>query len=312
MKITPTEDKPWTSVAIDFYGPVPRTEQYLLVVIDTYSKFPEVEIVNSTAAKTCIPKLDTIFARYGIPSKIKTDNGPPSNGKEFETYTKSLGIEWKTITPLWPQGNAVLERFMKPIGILLKTAEIEGKNWKQELQRFLLQYRSTPHQTTKFVPCELLFNRQIRGYLPELTRKKVVNRHKRAKQNLEHKKEENKEYYDRNKSTKEAGIKKGEIVICKQKKNNKLTSKFDPEHYTVVQRMYNTIIAERDGKTVTRNVSHFKKVVMEESEEEQEDTAPGRSTETEEPPKQEPSVRRSTRMKRPVIRYQYQTLCYKQ
>jgi hypothetical protein len=104
-----------------------------------------------------------------------------------------------------------------------------------------------------------------------------------------------------------ASIKKGDIVICKQKKNNKLTSKFDPEHYTVEQRKYNTIIAKRDGKTVTRNVSHLKKVVMEESEEEQEDTAPGRSTETEEPPKQEPSVRRSTRMKRQVIRYQYQT-----
>jgi hypothetical protein len=118
--------------------------------------------------------------------------------------------------------------------------------------------------------------------------------------------EENKEYYDRNKRTREAGIKKGDIVICKQK-NNKLTSKFDPEHYTVVQRKYTTIIAKRDGKAVTRNVSHFKKVLMEVSEEEQEDTAPGRSTETEEPPKQEPSVRRSTRMKRLVIRYQYQT-----
>ncbi|CAB3986493.1 Transposon Ty3-I Gag-Pol poly [Paramuricea clavata] len=67
MKIRPTEDKPWTSVAIDFYGPVHRTGQYLLVVIDTYSKFPEVEIVNATEAKTFIPKLDTIFARYGIP-----------------------------------------------------------------------------------------------------------------------------------------------------------------------------------------------------------------------------------------------------
>jgi hypothetical protein len=71
---------------------------------------------------------------------------------------------------------------------------------------------------------------------------------------------------------------------------------------------YNTIIAKRDDKTVTRNVSHFKKVLMEESEEEQEDTAPPRrSTETEEPPKQEPSERRPTRMKRPVMRYQYQT-----
>ena len=76
----------------------------------------------------------------------------------------------------WPQRNAVVERFMKPIGKLLKTAEIKGKNWRQELQRFLLQYRSTPHQTTKVASSELLFNRKIRGYLPELT-----NKHKMAK-----------------------------------------------------------------------------------------------------------------------------------
>ncbi|CAB3986492.1 Hypothetical predicted protein [Paramuricea clavata] len=123
---------------------------------------------------------------------------------------------------------------------------------------------------------------------------------------MEQKKEENKEYYERNKRTKEAGTKKGDIVICKQK-NNKLTSKFDPEHYTVVQRKHDIIITKRDGKTVTRNVSHFKKVVMVESEEQQEDTAPGRSTETEEPQKQEPCVRISTRMYRSVIGYQYQT-----
>ncbi len=42
----------------------------------------------------------------------------------------------------------------------MKTTEIEGKNWRQELQRFLLQYRSTPHGTTKVAPCELLFNRK--------------------------------------------------------------------------------------------------------------------------------------------------------
>ena len=101
---------------------------------------------------------------------------------------------------------------------------------------------------------------------------------------MEQKKDENKEYYDRIKRTKEVQIKKGDIVICKQKKNNKLTPKFDPEHYVVIQRKYNTITAKRDGKTITRNVSHFKKVVIEESEEEQDDTEPGSGTETEEPP----------------------------
>ena len=37
MEITPTPDTPWSSLAIDFYGPIPNTGQYLLVVVDTYS-----------------------------------------------------------------------------------------------------------------------------------------------------------------------------------------------------------------------------------------------------------------------------------
>ena len=107
---------------------------------------------------------------------------------------------------------------MKPIGKLLKTAEIEGKNWRQELQRFLLQYHSTPHQTTKVAPSELLFNRKIRGYLPELTNKKVINKHKMAKTNLEKKKEENKEYYDRNGKAKELYCGTTKIQYCNSEK----------------------------------------------------------------------------------------------
>ena len=138
MRITPTATEAWQSLAIDFYGPIPRSGQYLLVVIDTYSKFPEVEIVKSTSAKACIPKLDRIFATHGIPRKIRTDNGPPFNGDEFKRYMEVLGIEWKTSTPLWPQANRNAESIMKPIGKVIKTATLEGKNWRQELQRFLL------------------------------------------------------------------------------------------------------------------------------------------------------------------------------
>ena len=64
-------------------------------------------------------------------------------------------------------------------------------------------------------PSELLFNRKVRGYLPELTHKKVINKHKRAKTNLGKKKAENKEYYDRNRRAKEADIRTGDTVICK-------------------------------------------------------------------------------------------------
>ena len=57
MRISPTATEPWQSLAINFYGPVPCSGQYLLVVIDTYSKFPEVEIIKSTSAKACIPNI---------------------------------------------------------------------------------------------------------------------------------------------------------------------------------------------------------------------------------------------------------------
>ena len=46
MMITPTEGIPWYDVGIDSLGPIPNSHQYLLVVIDTYTKFPEVEIVH--------------------------------------------------------------------------------------------------------------------------------------------------------------------------------------------------------------------------------------------------------------------------
>ena len=104
---------------------------------------------------------------------------------------------------------------MKPLGKLLQSAKIENKNWRQELQKFLLSFRSTPHCTTK---------------LPELTSNKVVNKHKMAKANIETQKEKNKAYYDERKRAKEADIDIGDTVICLQQARNKLSSKFSPTY----------------------------------------------------------------------------------
>ena len=139
--------------------------------------------------------------------------------------------------------------------------------------------------------------------MPELTHKNVINKYKMAKTNLEKRKEENKEYYDRNRRAKEADIRTGDTVICKQEKKNKLTPKFDSKHYTVVQRKYNMVTAKRDdGTTVTRNVSFFKKVFMDKSEDEEKDI---QRPETDQVPKQESRLRRSTRIKKPVNRYEH-------
>ncbi len=94
-------------------------------------------------------KLDRIFSTHGIPKQLKSDNGPPFNGEDFKRQTQVLGIKWIPSTPFWPQTYANAEIFMKPIGKLVKTSRIEGKSWKQDLRRFLLNYRRTPHMTRR-------------------------------------------------------------------------------------------------------------------------------------------------------------------
>ena len=62
---------------MDFWGPLPSGE-HILVVIDEYSCYPEIEFVSSIGAKAVIPHIDKIFATHGFPEQVKTDGGPTS------------------------------------------------------------------------------------------------------------------------------------------------------------------------------------------------------------------------------------------
>ena len=66
LKMPPTPKGPWLQLSADFCGPFPTGES-VLVILDAYSKYPEVVIVCSVAAKDTIPALEHIFATHGIP-----------------------------------------------------------------------------------------------------------------------------------------------------------------------------------------------------------------------------------------------------
>ena len=228
---------------MDFYGSLPSGD-YLLLVIDQYSRSPEEEVVQSTKASCVIPKLDRIFAVHGIPSVIKTANAPPFNGGEQKRYVFKLTFS----TPLWPQGNAEAERFMQPLAKVLKTAKITQRPWKEELQRFLFQYRTTPHCSTSVPRAELLFNRTVQGQLPTLTNRKVVNRHKEARQNEKKTQEYNERYNNRKNDVRKSDVKVGHNVLVRQHHKN-----------VVTKREHSRVTARNDcGHVITRHVSHFK------------------------------------------------------
>ena len=151
---------------------------HLLVFIDRYSRFPEVEIVKSTRAAIVIPKLYRIFSVHGIPKIVMSGTGPPFSSVEFARYATTLGFTHQFSAPYWPQANGEVERFHQCLEKAIQIAVLEGKVWKQELQRYLFQYRVTPHSITSVAPCELLFNRKLRGKLPSLSLQKIVQRRK--------------------------------------------------------------------------------------------------------------------------------------
>ena len=247
---------PWHTLHMDFCGPFPSGE-YLFVVIDAYSRFPEVDIVRSTSISAIIPKLDRMFATHGIPTIVCSDNGPPFTSHEIQQYKEENGVQHRRITPLWPQANSEAERFMQPLTKAIRSAHAEGKQWTKHLHIFLLNYRTTPHATTGFSPAEILFNRKIQNKLPQMV-SPSPDKGAQVQDNDDRAKEKMKEYADAKQRARPSQLKVGDTVLARQRKLNKFCTRFDPVPFKVVRKRGTMITASRNRKYITRNASHFK------------------------------------------------------
>ncbi|XP_006816315.1 uncharacterized protein LOC102810204 [Saccoglossus kowalevskii] len=105
---------------------------------------------------------------FCTPGILKSDNGPPFNGEEFEKFASILGLRHRKVTPLWPRANGEVERFVKTFEKSIKASKTEEKNWRKEMQIFLQNYRTTPHATTSVSPATLFLKRIIRNKLPQI------------------------------------------------------------------------------------------------------------------------------------------------
>ena len=157
---------PWQNLHADFKGPIGE-KHYLHVVINQYSKYPEVDIVSATSFSKLEPYLDRIMETHGIREQLTTDNGSPYFSDEMAQYAKRMGFKHHPVTPKDPQSNGFAESFVKLLCKLVHTAIAEGKDPKRELHNYLLQYRATPHTTLGKSPAEVLFGKKIQTKLPQ-------------------------------------------------------------------------------------------------------------------------------------------------
>ena len=99
IRNTTLPEGPWEFIAMDHKGPLPSGD-YLLVIIDYFSRYPEVEITRSMTGKKNAEILSVYFARYGAPRALRTDNALGFLEKEFQTFLANWGVK-HTTSPLF-------------------------------------------------------------------------------------------------------------------------------------------------------------------------------------------------------------------
>lgn len=169
-------DRPWSRLHIDFAGPF--LGKMFLLVIDALSKWPEICVMSSITSTATISKLNEMFARFGIPDTIISDNGTQFTSFFFKEFCEKNGIVHIRTAPFHPQSNGQAERF---VDTLKRTIlKLEGEEVLADaLNIFLQYYRATPSAVLENKsPSELMFGRKIKTTLDLLrpTQEHIVQR----------------------------------------------------------------------------------------------------------------------------------------
>lgn len=130
-----------------------RTECFLSLLMRT-SKWPEVTIMKSTTTEKIIEALGEMSCRFGSPIQLVYDNRPQLVSQEMDVFLQANGVQHITSAPYDPATNGLAERFVQT------TSQGQG-TLHQRLHKFLLNYRNSPHATTKTSPSNLMFKRDL-------------------------------------------------------------------------------------------------------------------------------------------------------
>ena len=153
----------WSRIHVDFAGPI--SNQMYFVIVDAYSKYPEVIKMSSTTSEATINVLRCVFSRFGYPETLVSDNGPQYSSSDFSKFCIDNGINHVTSSVHKPSTNGQAERVVQVLKSAAKQSKLIGESLHTLLPRFLLRYRITPHSTTLRSPAMLFFGRSLRTTL---------------------------------------------------------------------------------------------------------------------------------------------------
>lgn len=159
-------ETPFERVHVDYAGPFYGS--YYLILVDAYSRWPEIHVTKDMSTKTTIRVCREIFARFGIPRVLVSDNGRQFVSHEFERFLESNGVKHSLTAPYHPATNGLAERCVQTFKKSLRAIAPEPDEKERELCKLLLQYRKMPHGITNRSPSFLMFGREIKSRLDRM------------------------------------------------------------------------------------------------------------------------------------------------
>ncbi|XP_059223944.1 uncharacterized protein K02A2.6-like [Stomoxys calcitrans] len=170
-------DHVWSRIHLDYAGPI--NGYYILIIIDSYSKFVEVFPTKSITSHFTETKIRELFCRYGLVDIVVTDNGRQFTCETFREFLKVNGVRHVLTPPGHPATNGQAEITVKTIKkSLIATLKSNPRlEFETVLNRCLIDYRNSKHSTTGESPAKLFFGRSLRTRLSLLkppTTKEII------------------------------------------------------------------------------------------------------------------------------------------
>ena len=93
-----------------------------MIVVNYTTSFFDIHSLTGQQSPRAIMFLKTIFANFGIPKSVISDNNPESNASKFKIFAQEWHSYYDTSIVLNPQTNCLVERTIKTVKRTLKKA----------------------------------------------------------------------------------------------------------------------------------------------------------------------------------------------
>lgn len=161
-------DVPFHTLHIDHLGPFVKSKRgqtYILVVIDSFTKFVFIRAVRNTKTQNVIKVLEDIFDTFRTPDRLVSDRGSCFTSNAFKKFCLDRGFKHILNAVASPRSNGQVERYNRTIldSLTAQNLKDNEKDWDTQLGKIQWGLNNTIQKTTGRAPSEVMFGTAMNG-----------------------------------------------------------------------------------------------------------------------------------------------------